>query len=45
MIKDSGDRREFEDEEWRPVVGFEKYYDISNYGRVRSKREKTRIKE
>lgn len=45
MIKDSGDRREFEDEEWRPVVGFEKYYDISNYGRVRSKREKTRIKD
>jgi len=24
-------------EEWRPVVGFETQYDISNYGRVRSK--------
>lgn len=28
----------FEPEEWRPVVGYEDYYDISSYGRIRSKR-------
>lgn len=25
----------FPDEEWRPIVGFEKFYEISNHGRVR----------
>lgn len=23
-------------EEWRPIVGYEKYYEVSNFGRVRS---------
>ena len=29
---------ELKQEEWRPVKGFEGYYDVSSYGRVRSKR-------
>lgn len=24
------------EEEWRPVVGYEGYYEVSNHGRVRS---------
>lgn len=40
--KDSERKRYFEDnqiegEEWRDVVGFEQYYQVSNKGRVRSK--------
>ena len=31
------------DEEWKPVIGYEDYYEVSNLGRVRSKRNKTRI--
>ena len=31
------------DEEWRDAVGYEELYSISSYGRVKSKREKTRI--
>ncbi len=29
-----------EDEEWRPVPGFESHYQISNHGRLRNKRGK-----
>ena len=29
---------DLEDEEWRPVVGFEKFYNISNYGRLKALR-------
>ena len=32
-------------EEWRPVVGYEGLYEVSNAGRVRSLRKKTRIKD
>jgi len=32
------------EENWRPIVGFEGYYDVSNFGRVRSKdRTVTRV--
>ena len=50
MIKDSGERREFDSgavrdiqEEWRPCVGYEGLYEVSNQGRVRSLRKDTRI--
>lgn len=39
MIKDSGNRREL----WKPVKGYEEFYEVSNLGRVRSKRTNTRI--
>lgn len=32
-------------EVWKPIKGYEKYYEVSNYGRVRSLRTKTRIKD
>ena len=44
MIKDSGERRELQ-EEWRSCVGYEGLYEVSNFGRVRSLRENTRIKD
>ena len=40
-ILDSGERRTFE--EWRDCVGYEGLYEVSNIGRVRSLRRKTRI--
>lgn len=43
MIKDS-DNNKFSDEEWKSVVGYEGLYEVSNYGRVRSLRKNTRIK-
>lgn len=33
------------DEEWRDVVGYEDFYQVSSIGRVKSKRDKTRIKD
>ena len=30
-------------EEWRPVVGYEELYEVSDMGRVRSKRKNTKI--
>lgn len=30
-------------EEWKPVVGFEKYYEVSNFGRVRSFDRRVRV--
>ncbi len=49
-ILDSGDRHEFAtgavrdmQEIWLPVVGYEGLYEVSNIGRVRSLRSKTRI--
>lgn len=51
-IKDSGNRRTFESgavrdmaEVWKPVVGYEKFYEVSNFGRIRSLRKNTRIKD
>jgi hypothetical protein len=38
-IKDSGNRREL----WKSVKGYEGLYEVSNLGRVRSKRVNTRI--
>lgn len=32
-------------EEWRDIPGYEDLYQVSNLGRVKSKREKTRIKD
>ena len=32
----SSDQSEFEKEEWRPVVGWEGLYEVSDLGRVRS---------
>lgn len=50
MIKDSGNRREFEtgavrdiQEEWKPVKGYEGLYEVSDHGRVKSLRKNTRI--
>ena len=48
MILDSGERTVHPNgfqrtEEWRPVVGYEEFYEVSNFGRVRSKRRNTRI--
>jgi hypothetical protein len=45
MIKDSGDRTEFEVEEWKAVVGYEGMYEVSNKGRVRSLICGTRISD
>ena len=32
-------------EEWKPIVGYEELYEVSDMGRVRSKSRKTRIKD
>ena len=45
MIADSGERTTYDNEEWRPVVGYEGLYEVSNYGRVKTKYTKTRIKD
>ena len=29
-------------EEWRPVVGWEEFYDVSNHGRVRTRLTRSR---
>lgn len=45
-IKDSGNRREFENgEEWKPVIGYEGLYEVSSKGRVKSMYENTRIRD
>ena len=43
MIADSGERTTYDNGEWKPVVGYEGLYEVSNYGRVKSKYTSTRI--
>ena len=46
-ILDSGNRTEivWPMEEWKDVVGYEGLYEVSDMGRIRSKRKNTRIKD
>ena len=45
MKKDSIDSVELNEiEEWRPVVGYEEFYEVSNLGRVRSRARSWRVR-
>lgn len=48
MIKDNGERREFETGDtkdiivWKPIPGYEGFYEVSNNGEIRSLYRNTR---